>query len=203
MFKQHTLQDFLDQLASASATPGGGSAAAVMGSMGAALVSMVANLTLGKPKYHTVEEEMKTLLESAESLRTRLLAAIGDDVSAFNQVMASYRLPKDTPDRRDRIQAALKTATDVPLACARLCSEVIGLCRSAAQAGNTNVISDAGVGVLAAHAALKSCAINVIVNLNAINDENFVSARRSELDRLLENQDSEVENIYQLVLEKL
>lgn len=203
MFERHSLSDFLDQLASASPTPGGGSAAAVMGAMGAALVGMVANLTVGKPKYAAVQQDMQALLDRSQDLKQRLLAAIEADVSAFDQVMAAYRLSKDTPDRSQQIQTALKTATDVPLACARLCSEVIELCRTAARSGNVNVISDAGVGVLAAHAALKSCAINVTVNLNAIKDEPFVQARRKELDQLLENKDSEVDAIYRQVVEKL
>ena len=203
MYQQHSLADFLDHLASASPTPGGGSAAAVMGSMGAALVSMVANLTIGKPRYQQVEAEMQTLLQRSENLRRRLLAAIEDDVSAFNQVMTAYRLPKETPERGEKIQAALKIATDAPLTCARLCCDVIELCRTAAELGNVNVISDAGVGVLAAHAALKSCTINVIVNLNAIKDSAFVEDRRRQLDEMTDNKDGEVETIYQWVLEKL
>ncbi len=203
MYPQHSLTDFLDQLASGAPTPGGGSAAAVMGSMGAALVSMVANLTLGKPRYQEVEVDMEELLERSESLRKRLLAAIDDDIAAFNQVMTAYRLPKDREDRSGQIQAALKTATDAPLACARMCREVIDLCRTAAEIGNVNVISDAGVGVLAAQAALKSCAINVIVNLNAIRDDAFVEERKRMLDGLMENIDSEVDTLYQMVLEKL
>ena len=203
MYQQHSLTEFLDQLASASPTPGGGSAAAVMGSMGAALVSMVANLTIGKPGYQEVEPQMRELLERSEALRQRLLAAIDDDIAAFNQVMAAYRLPKDDPERGGKIQTALKSATDAPLACARLCGEVIGLCQTAAESGNVNVISDAGVGVLAAQAALKSCAINVIVNLNAIRDRAFVEDRRRLLDDLLNGKDHEVETLYQLVLKKL
>ncbi|BCX81690.1 methenyltetrahydrofolate cyclohydrolase [Methylomarinovum caldicuralii] len=203
MFKDQSLDTFLDRLASADPTPGGGSAAAVMGAMGAALVGMVASLTVGKPRYRAVEAEMHALQAKAAELRQRLLAAIEADVAAFDRVMAAYRLPKDDPNRGEAIQAALKGATDVPLACARLCVEVIGLCHEAAEKGNPNVLSDAGVGVLAAHAALKSCAINVTVNLNAIRDPAFVAERRGELEALLDGRDREVEQLYNHILAKL
>ncbi|HEB77549.1 MAG TPA: methenyltetrahydrofolate cyclohydrolase [Methylothermaceae bacterium] len=203
MFKQQSLQRFLDQLASRDPTPGGGSAAAVMGAMAAALVSMVANLTIGKPRYQEVEGEMRRLLAQAESLRDQLLDAMEADVEAFNQVMAAYRLPKDNPERSQAIQTALKKATEAPLRCARLCVAVIELCREAADKGNRNVLSDVGVGVLAAHAGLKSCAINVTVNLNAIHDPGFTAGKRAELETLLAGKDSEVERLYNQVLARL
>ncbi len=207
MIKDQTLEAFLNQLASASATPGGGSAAAIMGAMGAALVSMVANLTIGKEKYNNVEADMQALLEEAEALRLCLLDAVRADVEAFDQVMAAYRLPKNTDGekaiRSARIQEALKTATDVPLECVRLSAAVIDLSRTAMEKGNRNVISDAGVAVLAAHAALKSSALNVYVNLNAIKDAAFASQRREELTHLLAGKDEAVEEIYQQVKNQL
>lgn len=203
MFKQQSLQTFLDRLASSDPTPGGGSAAAVMGAMGAALVSMVANLTIGKPRYRQVEADMRRLLRQAEALRIQLADAMEADVDAFNQVMAAYRLPRDNPERSRAIQTALKQATEAPLHCARLCVTVIDLCREAAAKGNSNVLSDAGVGVLAAHAALKSCAINVTVNLNAIRDPDFIASRRAELETLLAGKDKEVESLYNQVIARL
>ncbi len=207
MLKDQSIQTFLDRLAGPSATPGGGSAAAIMGAMGAALVSMVANLTLGKPKYQAVEGEMQMLLARAEALRERLMNAIEADVAAFDQVMAAYRLPKETEEdkaqRRLAIQTALEAATETPLSCARLCAEVIELCRWAAEKGNRNVITDAGVGVLAAQAALRSCTLNVTVNLNAIQDRDFARACRNELDRILSAKDAEVEAILASITAKL
>ncbi len=203
MYQQQSLQNFLERLASGDPTPGGGSAAAVMGAMGAALVSMVANLTIGKPRYRPVEDDMRRLLARADSLRARLSDAMEADVDAFNRVMAAYRLPKDDPGRSEAIQTALKQATEVPLQCAHLCVAVIELCREAADKGNSNVLSDVGVGVLAAHAALKSCAINVTVNLNAIHDPGFIAAKRAELESLLAGRDEEVANLYDQVLARL
>ncbi len=189
MFKHQSLQSFLDQLASPSATPGGGSAAAIMGAMGAALVSMVANLTLGKPKYQGVAAEMQALLTHAEVLRAKLTQAMEEDMAAYKQVMAAYRLPQKTEeDRAHRklvVQSALKAATLVPLNCAQLCAEVLELCRQAAEQGNANAVVDAGVGALAAQAALRACALNIAVNLKAMGDTNFAQACQSELEQIL------------------
>ena len=110
-----------------------------------ALVSMVCNLTIGKPKYLPVEADMRALLAKAESLRQRLLDAMADDVRVFDAVMAAYGMPRDDDAqkaaRSAAIQRALCDATDVPLDCARLSAEVIGLCRETAEKGNVNVVS--------------------------------------------------------------
>jgi len=156
--KDKSIQLFLEELASHDATPGGGSAAAVMGATAAALTSMVCNLTIGKPKYSAVESDMKALLVKSEVLREKFTAMIKADVEGFNQVMQAYGLPKESVEDKEcrtaAIQAALKEATEVPLACARASAEVILLSKEAAEKGNTNVITDAGVSVVSAYAAL-------------------------------------------------
>jgi len=207
MIEDPSLPQFLDGLASKSPTPGGGGAAAVMGAMGAALVSMVCNLTLGKKDYAAVEAEMQATLAQAEELRARLTAMIQADAESFGQVMAAYGLPKETDGekqaRAEAIQAALKAATEVPLACAKACSEVIELSRVVADKGNKNVVSDAGVAVLAGYAGLKSAALNVYVNVGSIKDERFVHGRVSELNAILTGMEVSVEEIYQEVEGKL
>ncbi len=207
MFRDKPVQLFLDELASKASTPGGGSAAAVMGAMGAALVSMVANFTIGKKGYEEHHAAMRAALSRAESLRERLTDMIRADIEAFDQVMAAYGLPKETEadqsTRSEAIQSALKAATEVPLECARACVEVIDLSRIVAEHGNRNVISDAGVAVLAAYAALRSAALNVYVNANAIKDPGFVQARRGELEQMLRDTDTTTERVYQLVKGKL
>ncbi|OGT79092.1 MAG: methenyltetrahydrofolate cyclohydrolase, partial [Gammaproteobacteria bacterium RIFCSPLOWO2_02_FULL_61_13] len=189
MIKEKSVQDFLDELASKAPTPGGGGAAAVMGAMGAALVSMVAHFTLGKKGYEAVESESAGLLQQAEALRRQLAEMVRADVDAFNQVMGAYGMARESDvqkaERTTAIQAALKQAADVPLACAELCAEVIRLTRPMAAIGNKNVISDVGVAVLAAEAALRSAALNVYVNIGAIKDEAFVADRRQRLERIL------------------
>lgn len=207
MIKDESIQQFLDELASKEPTPGGGGAAAVMGAMGAALVSMVCRLTIGKKNYEAVEAEMKGTLDASENLRTRLTDMIQADMSVFDRVMGAYGLPKETDAekqaRSGAIQGALKAATEVPLECARACAEVIALSRIVAEKGNRNVISDAGVAVLAGYAALKSAALNVYVNTGAIKDEAFVAERLSQLNAILTGMDISTEEIYQEVQSRL
>lgn len=205
--KDASIEEFLEGLASKSATPGGGSAAAIMGAMGAALVSMVCNLTLGKKNYESVSEEMAALLPRLEDLRNRLIDMVAADVDAFDQVMAAYGLPKETDtDKQSRsaaIQEALQNATRVPLQCAHACVEIIKLSLIAAEKGNKNVISDAGVAVVAAHAALRSAALNVQVNIGTIKDEAFVTNAARELENLMDGIDQLTGEIYQMVRQKL
>jgi formiminotetrahydrofolate cyclodeaminase len=207
MIKDQSIQVFLNELASKTSTPGGGSAAAIMGAMGAALVSMVCNLTIGKKNYAEVEEELRSVLARAEAVRERLTDMIQADVEVFNQVMSAYGLPKDTEEqkaaRSHAIQVALKAATEVPLDCVRACRETIKLSQIVAEKGNLNVISDAGVAVLAAYAALRSAALNVYVNAKGIKDEAFVKARLAELEKILEGMDTLTESIYQRIKDKL
>jgi formiminotetrahydrofolate cyclodeaminase len=205
--KDTAIEPFLDQLASSAATPGGGSAAAIIGAMGAALVGMVCNLTIGKKKYADVEGEMKDVLAKTEALRMQLTGMIQDDVKAFDAVMGAYGMPKETDaDKaaRDKaIQAALKLATDVPLACARAAREVIDLAAIASDKGNLNVISDAGVGVLAGYAALRSAALNVFTNARMITDKTFAEAKLKELNELLAGAEGTTEKAYGVVKGKV
>jgi len=207
MIKNKSLQEFLDELASSAPTPGGGSGAAVMGAMGAALISMVCNITIGKKGYEEVEDDMKDVLKQAEALRDRLTDMIRADVEVFDRLMAAYGLPKETGEekaaRSEEIQASLKEATDVPLNCARACAEAIDLCRAAAEKGNLNVVSDAGVAVVAADAAMKSAALNVYINVGSIKDKAFAEERSTELEKILKSAEGQTGEIYALVKSKL
>ncbi len=175
--------------------------------MGAALVSMVCNLTIGKKRYAEVEGDMKEVLRKAEAVRLRLTGMIQDDVKAFDTVMSAYGMPKETDAekaaREKAIQAALKQATDVPLACARAAREVIDLAAIASEKGNLNVISDAGVGVLAGYAALRSAALNVFTNARMITDKTFAEAKLKELNELLAGAEGATERAYGVVKNKV
>ncbi len=207
MIKDKSIQVFLDELASKASTPGGGSAAAIIGAMGAALISMVANFTVGKKGYEDVDADAQVILDKSEKLRAQLTDMIKADVDVFNKVMGAYGMAKDTDEqkaaRTAAIQAALKEATDVPLACARLSAEVIKLCQPIAEKGNKNVISDAGVAVLAGQAALRSAALNVYINIGGIKDEAFVKDRQKQLDEIMAGMDKLTEEVYQVVKSKL
>jgi methenyltetrahydrofolate cyclohydrolase len=203
MIKQSSIERFLDELASRNATPGGGSAAAVMGAMAAALLSMVCNLTIGKAKYRGIEQELSAVLARTEQLRKQLTEMIEEDVASFGAVMAAYAMPRQTQEqsvlRAQAIQTALKAATQVPLRCCRVCREIIDLSVVVAQKGNSNVVSDAGVAVLAAHAALRSGALNVMINAKVMTDRQFATSRLAELDALLLHASAATEGCYQSV----
>jgi formiminotetrahydrofolate cyclodeaminase len=205
--KTETIGKFLDELASDAPTPGGGGAAALAGAMGAALVSMVCNLTIGKKNYEAVSEDLKKTLERAEVLRAELTKGIDEDVVAFNTLMGAYGLPRGTDDekakRSEAIQAALKTATLAPLHTCQICYDVIALSREAADKGNLNVISDAGVAVLAANAGLRSCALNVFINAKSIKDRDFAEKQLAAVNALLAKAGSETEAVYQTVRDKI
>ena len=205
--KDNSVQNYLDTLASKNATPGGGSAAALMGAQAAALVSMVCNLTIGKPKYAEVEAEMQALLEKSESLREEFTSMIKADVDVFNRLMATYGLPKETNEEKEArsaaIQVVLKDATDVPLACAKACAEVIKLSQIAAEKGSAAVISDAGVGVMSGYAALKSAALNVYINAASLKDKEFAEQKLAELEAVLNGVETDVEHCYELVKSRL
>lgn len=186
-----SMNGFLDALASGAATPGGGGAAAVMGAMGAGLISMVAHLTIGKKGFDSVDAEMHTLLANSELLRRRLTDMVAADASAFEVLMAAYRQPKSTDaekaERSAAIQAGLQLATLAPLHCARACADVVRLAMRAVDKCKPQVISDVGVAALAAWAGLQSSALNVSINAPQIKDRGFVDEALRELAGLLED----------------
>jgi len=205
--KNEQIATFLDALASEAPTPGGGGAAAIMGAVGAALVSMVANLTIGKKNYEAFEADLKETNARAEKLRAELTAAIDEDVVAFNAVMGAYGLPRGTDEekaaRASAIQAALKQATDAPLRAVKACHEVIKLSAVVADKGNLNVISDAGVAVLAANAGLRSAALNVFINAKSIKDREFAEIRLGEVNALTDLAAQKTEEVYAIVRGKI
>ena len=181
--------DFIDQLASASPTPGGGAAAAHTGAAAAALVAMVARGTLAKKKYEGVKELMWTLVEQAEALRVELTRAVNEDCAAFEAVMAAFKLPKDTPGqlaaRTQAVQAATRVAAEVPLKVAGQALQVQKLALQAAREGNLNAITDAGSASALAHAALTCAAYNVRTNLLSLEDAGLAADLTAKL-RVLE-----------------
>lgn len=202
-----SIQSFLDDLASKQATPGGGSAAALMGAQAAALVSMVCHLTIGKPKYATVDAEMRELLIQAEALRHRLTGMVKADIDVFDKLMACYALPKSTDEekteRTAHIQQTLKEATQVPLQCAQACAEAVALSLIAAEKGSLGVISDAGVAAVSGFGGVKSAALNVYINAASLKDREFAEARLLELNAIEIKAEQLSEQVYQLVKSKL
>jgi len=176
------------------------------GALGAALVSMVCQLTIGRKKYAGVEAEVQTILAEAEALRARLTGLMTEDVAAFEGVMAAYKRPHETEAdqevRTQAVQAALKQASLIPLETARACAAVIALCRTIVGIGNVNALGDANVGALTALAGLKGAALNVRLNLKSIRDETFVTETEAELNQILANQEALVATIYAMIQNK-
>ncbi len=201
------LTAFLAELGSKAATPGGGGAAALLGAVGAGLSGMVAHLTIGKKKYAAVEADMQSLLARADGLRAKLAEAIDADADAFDTLMRAYGMAKQSGEeaaaRDAAIQDALVSAIAAPLDCARLCREAIDLAVEASAKGNTSVVSDGGVAVLAAHAGLRSSALNVLVNVRLLTDRTRASAAVAELDRLMDGAAALTEKTYEEVRRRL
>ena len=178
--REQEIGSWLDELASAAPAPGGGAGAAMLAAIGAALVAMVCNLTIGKPRYAEHDQLMRAALAAAEELRGRAEALAAEDAAAFRAVMQAYRQPDEAA-----VQAALVGAADVPMRTAAVAAQVIDLAGRILAGANVNVISDVAVAASAARAALDAAAINVEVNIAAMRDEGRRAALRAELSQHL------------------
>jgi formiminotetrahydrofolate cyclodeaminase len=182
---------FLDNLASAAPTPGGGAAAAYVGAMGAALVSMVARLTIGRPKYAQVEAQMNEILKQAERLRLELTRAVTEDAAAFNAVMAAFKLPKGTGEEQTQRAAAIETAmvgaAQVPLTVAQKVVTVMALAERCVALGNLHAISDGASAASMARAALASAAFNVRANVAGLSDKGTGETLITQLSSIEKN----------------
>jgi formiminotetrahydrofolate cyclodeaminase len=183
-----TIAEVLDSMATGEPAPGGGSALALAGSFGAALVQMVASLTLGRERFAGVEQEIATARERAGDLRDRLAHLADEDIAAFTQVAAAYGLPKDTAEeraaRRDAIRSAMRAAAGPPVGTAEACVEVLRLAELVATHGNRNASGDAFAAALLARAALLGARQNALANLAPLRDEAYAAEVRSRLDEL-------------------
>jgi formiminotetrahydrofolate cyclodeaminase len=182
------LSQFLEDLASEKPTPGGGSASALAGALGAALVAMVCRLTIGRKSYAEVEGQMREILSRAEALRHDLVGLAEEDARAYEAVAAALALPRSSADekavRRAVLQRALLGASEVPLRTAEACREVLRLAVPVARRGNRNAVSDAGGAALLAAAGLRGALLNVSINLASLEDPG-VKASLEERSRKL------------------
>ncbi|MGZ4315286.1 MAG: cyclodeaminase/cyclohydrolase family protein [Gaiellaceae bacterium] len=179
------LTTFGEALASSAPTPGGGCASALAGALAASLAAMVARTTAASEKFADRADEMNQAAAEADALRSELLGLVDADAEAFAQVMAAFRLPKETPQeqaaRSEAIQAGYKAAVEPPLLVCTQSVRVLELALQVAERGNPNAVSDAGVAALLAAAALEGGALNVEINLGSIKDEAF---RATQADRV-------------------
>jgi glutamate formiminotransferase/formiminotetrahydrofolate cyclodeaminase len=202
-----SLRDFTDELSRDSPAPGGGSVAAINGALGAALASMVANLTYGKKKYAEVWEDMLKVGEKAQELKDTFIGLIDEDTQAFDALMAAMKLPKKSEEekkiREIEIEKATKKAIDVPLKTLRKSVEIFELADELAEKGNPNALSDAGVSALTAYAAAYGAYLNVLINLSGISDEEYVKRTREEAENLIKEAEEKKDKVMEKVLSKL
>ncbi|UCE74152.1 MAG: cyclodeaminase/cyclohydrolase family protein [Methanomassiliicoccales archaeon] len=194
MLKEISLEELLLGISSNSPAPGGGSVAALSGCFGAALISMVCNLTIGKKKYQDVEDEFKGILEESMTLEEELLTLSVKDVDAFNEVMAAYRLP-DGEEKNKRLKRAYQEAARIPLVTAKKCARLIELARITTRKGNKNALTDSGVGALMAYSGLKGAIYNVRVNLKEMGDDDFTFSMKEEVLELEKNAKESLDDI--------
>jgi formiminotetrahydrofolate cyclodeaminase len=189
-FDKTSFADLLNAFASDAPTPGGGSAAALAGAMGAALAEMVASLTLSKEKYAASHEAVRPIAGLARRTRQELQRLAHEDSEAYDAVVAARRLPKDTPDqeklRTRKTSEANRLAAEVPMRTARAAARLLGAMPDLAKKGNPNAASDAGAAALLLEAATHAALLNVAINLGGIDDAAFAADMKAESQRLSE-----------------
>ncbi len=199
-----TVTSYLDVLNSDAPAPGGGSASALCGAQGAALVSMVAGLTIGKKKYPLDQELCVEVAEKASKLKDALLAQVDKDTEAFNLVSAAFKLPKETEEekalRKKAIQDATLIATQVPFETMKLCLETLRYTKSLIGHSNTNAASDLGVSALDLIACMKGAWLNVLINLGGLEDGELAKVFRAQGEEMVATAQKEAEEIYQATL---
>lgn len=189
MMYEEKIQDFIEVLSSDAPVPGGGGASALAGSMGMALGSMVANLTVGKKKYADVQDDIQRILEKAKSLQDKLLKLMDEDAQAFEPLSKAYGLPRQTPEeqaRRDEImEEALVVASLAPMKIMETCMEVIELLEELEVKGTRIAISDVGVGIQLTRAALTGASMNVYINTKLMKKEVTAKELNEKADALI------------------
>ena len=201
MLIDHDIRGFIDELASKSPAPGGGSVAALAGALGTGLVSMVCRLTIGKMGYENVEDEIKEILRESESIREEFIKLIDLDAEAFNAIMSAFKLQKSTDEekhiRTEAIQSSTRKATLIPMRVIDLAIKALSLAQAAGTVANKRVMSDIGVAGSMLDAAVESAWLNVEINLNSIKDKKFFDEINDRGELLLD----ECEELYESVME--
>lgn len=211
MLINKTVEEFIQVTGSGEPTPGGGSVAALAGSLGAALTTMVGNLSFDKKAFDELPKEnqdkLKENFEELEAKRKELKDLVDKDSTAFDGVMKAFKMPKETEEekaaRSQAIQEGYKEALEVPLKCGETCFEVLKLQNEFANHGNINAITDVGVGALLAYTGLEGALLNVIINLKSIKDEDYKKEVQTKVDKLLKDGKQLKEELMKIVYKRL
>lgn len=202
-----TMSEFADETASESPAPGGGSISAYVGALGAALATMVANLSSHKPGWDDRWEEFSNFAEEGQKIKDELVQLLEEDTNAFNKVMDAFGLPKENDEqkniRRQAIEEATRYATEIPYRTMKTAALAIPLCKKMAEIGNPNSISDAGVGAICCLTAIEGAYLNVLINVAGLKDKSWADNILSDASHLLETAKNDVEAIYEFVLNKI
>ena len=189
MYIEESIQHYLDELASAQPTPGGGSASALSGALGASLASMVCRLTPGKAGYEEVQGEIEQIWEQTERLRARFAQLLQEDIAAYGQLAAAYRMPRGTDEERSQrtaaIQQRLTAAAQVPLEVVESAATVTRLCQRLAEIGNATVLSDILVATALERAAAEGSAALVRINLRSMKNAQLAVALEERVTNAL------------------
>ena len=206
MLEQKTT-DFLEVLSSAAPVPGGGGASAAVGAFSSALGMMVANLTIGKKKYADVEDEIIEVKEQLQNLQKELVDLTDKDAEAFEPLSKAYGLPKDTPEQKEEkervMEKALYEASIVPLQIMKTVAKVMELLETLGEKGSKIAISDVGVAVLFARAALEGASLNIYINTRLMKDREQAERLNKESDDMIEEARRMQEKIYAGVIDKI
>lgn len=192
MLEKKTVKEFVEELASSSPAPGGGSVSAISASLASALTSMVCNLTVGKKSYNELEEDKKAsideTLKACEELKFKFLDLMNEDTEVFLELMKTFKMPKDTEEekkvRSEKIQLGYKKSLEVPLSTAKAAFELYKYILIAAQYGNKNAVSDAGVAALMTQSAIEAAILNVKINMSSIKDEEYKNGIGKDIENI-------------------
>ena len=202
-----TLTDFADETASESPAPGGGSISAYMGALGAALGTMVANLSSHKRGWDERWEEFSDWAEKGKAFQIQLMKLVDEDTNAFNKIMDAFSLPKKTEEekaiRKQAVQEATRFATEVPFKTMQLCYECMSVAKAMAEIGNPNSVTDAGVGALAARAGVVGAFLNVKINASGLDDKASAEKIIREGENVVEKAGQLEAEILQIVHSKI
>lgn len=202
-----SLQNFLDEVSSSSPTPGGGSVSAFNGVLGVSLGLMVCNLTIGKKKYESVENEILQIKSRLENQREKFIELYDEDAKAFDMVMSAFKLPKETEEEKNKRSSAIEEATikatEAPIKVIETSGQVIDDLIRLSEIGNQNSLSDAGVALILIKASIEGAMMNVLINTKSLNDRdramNLVLMAAQKLNEI----ESKIDNAINLIKKKL
>jgi len=206
-YDELSIKEFLDLLYSKSPSPGGGGVASLCAAMACGLCGMVANLTYGKKKYKVYENDLQQILDKSYKLMNKCVEFITQDAKNFMPLAEAYGLPAQNEEQKkyknDVIQSALKLAVSTPVDCIKTSCEIITMLYELTKKGSILTISDVGVGTACAQAAIKSAWVTVLINLNLMDDYDYVAKLRTEMQSIIDKTDADCAKIYNIIEERM